>query len=160
MKKIIHTFFFLGGMVGLAGCYDCGPRAEPTISLSVSRSETPTSSLQSVSAIGVKSDSLFRQFSIKGSSGSGQLPLSLLQDSTTYLFYFADRVDTLTLFYKRIFDTCSECGYYLDIAEPDGPHFHSTFSNTTATYYPYTGKVEGLNGSGAYGILVDATSYN
>lgn len=151
MKNISFVFLLLavGGMA--AGCYDCGPQAEPTISLSVSF--PTTDSLLRVSAMGAKSDSAFQQFFITNHSGAGQAPLSLLQDSTTYLFYFTDRVDTLTLFYERIFAARQECGYYVDIVEPKGPRYHSTFRNVSATYSPYTGERKGIH-SFAFGISV------
>jgi len=152
MKNIFFAFLFLvvGGMA--SGCYDCGPQAEPAISLSVYF--PPTDTLLRVSALGVKADSAFREFRISGFNGGGQAPLSLLQDSTTYLFYFTDRVDTLTLFYERIFDSRRQCGYYVDIAEPKGRRYHSNFRDVQATYYPYIGEIKGLKHSTAYGISV------
>jgi len=149
MKRFIPISLFLLLSCAAVSCYDCGPKAEPYIFLSVSSASSP---LQRIRAVGARSDSAFDAFILPNSYR--QLPLSLLQDSTTYLFYFSDRVDTLTLFYKRIFDTRGECGYYLDIVAPDGPRFHSTFLKTEVYYSPYTGKNKGLAGSGAYGISV------
>lgn len=154
MKRYLSIFIFLLISGAAVSCYDCGPQAEPYLTLSVN---SPNFPLQRISAMGVKSDSAFEAFLLPDSYG--QLPLSILQDSTTYLFYFSDRVDTLTLFYKRIFDTRRECGYYLDIVEPDGPRFHSTLANTEVNYSPYTGKIEGLFGSNAHGISVRVVRY-
>ncbi len=139
----------------MVSCYDCGPRAEPTLSMSVSFG--PSDSLLRISALGIESDSAFQRFIDIGTQrGGGLVPLSLQQDSTTYLFYFENKVDTLTLFYRRVFETRRSCGYYLDILEPKGPRYRSTFTTTNVNYSPYTGEFKGLH-STAYGISVSLT---
>jgi hypothetical protein len=144
--KLLLLLFFLAAT--LISCYDCGPKAEPTLNLSV---EAATHTLQKVTALGAISDLAFQSFQTGKDRGFGEVPLSLLQDSTTYLFYFEDRVDTLTLFYRRIFDVRRECGYYMDIAPPAGRRFRSTFSQTEVSFSPYTGEVKGFYTT-AYGI--------
>lgn len=152
MEKFIFICLFLTVGCLVAGCYDCGPRAEPTISLGVNF--PTTDSLLRVSALGIKSDSAFRDFSIRDFNGGGQVPLSLLQDSTTYLFYFTDRTDTLTLFYERIFDARQECGYYVDIAAPKGRRYRSTFRDVQTFYDSYLGEIKGIGHRTAFGISV------
>jgi hypothetical protein len=157
MRKYRTGFLFLIVACFATSCYDCGPQAEPLITLSV-RAENHT--LQRVTALGAISDSVFNRFPFERNNGFGELPLSLLQDSTTYLFYFEDRVDTLTLFYKRIFDVRRECGYYVDIAPPTGRQYQyrSTFSATEVIYSPYVGEMKGLYPT-AFGISVSLTRY-
>jgi hypothetical protein len=150
MTNFLRTCDFLL-MAGLmASCYDCGPKAEPLVDFDIN---TGMFTLKKVGALGAVSDSLFQSFTIHKNIGYGKLPLSLLHDSTTYLFYFEDRVDTLTLYYQRIFDTRKQCGYYVDIAPPVWEQYRSTFSSVRINYSPYVGEILGFTPT-AFGISV------
>ncbi|GEM_PF-1289730 len=135
------------------GCYDCGPQAEPTIQLNIDRSSLPT--LYRISALGTQSDSAFLRALEPGLFGNTVgLPVSMLQDSTTYLLYSENQTDTLTLFYKRIFDIKKQCGYYIDLAEPDAsPRFRTTIANVSVEYNSYLGPTR-WNRSRPLGIIV------
>jgi hypothetical protein len=112
---------------------------EPLVDISLS----PRNQLVRVSALGARSDSIFNRDTPSPFSYYNKIPISLLQDSTTFLFYSKDKVDTLTLYYKRVFDTSKRCGYYNDIKAPErGPYYRSTFPMVEVEYYSYLGAQE------------------
>ncbi|GAB3170244.1 hypothetical protein [Telluribacter humicola] len=136
MFKFLRALILLVLPWIMVSCYDCGPMGEPFVDISLS----PKNQLVRISALGAKTDSLFRLDTLSSFGYHGQLPISLLQDSTTFLFYFPNHVDTLTLYYQRVFDESKTCGYYNDIKAPvRGPSYRSTFPGVHVEYYPYQG---------------------
>ena len=134
MKKLLYGLFFIFTASIAVGCYDCGPRAEPTITLSLHLDTLQA--IRRISALSAKSDSAFSNFELGRYYGTARLPVSLLQDSTTFLLYADNRVDTLTLFYKRIFDTKRECSYYVDLTAPEaGPPFRTSLNQPVQVEY-------------------------
>ncbi|TDB58221.1 hypothetical protein [Arundinibacter roseus] len=134
MKKLVRGFFYIFTAGIAVSCYDCGPQAEPTITLSLRQDTLQT--IQRISALDAKSDSAFSTLDPGSYYGTATLPVSLLQDSTTFLLYAENRVDTLTLFYKRIFDSKRECGYYVDLSAPEaGPPFKTTLNQPVQVEY-------------------------
>lgn len=155
MKRHLSVFLFLLISGAAVSCYDCGPKAEPTVDFNMSFDSLY--GLKRVSAVGAKSDSAFRlnnPYSLR--YHYGQYPISLLQDSTTFVFYAANRTDTLTLFYERIFDTDKKCGYFVDIG---GGRFKSTFKNVWVEFGSYRGDVVIGKQNGGPGIRVNISNY-
>lgn len=140
MRKYRTGFLVLLVACSVAGCYDCGPQAEPTITLNIERESLPN--LREIGAVGTKSDSLLRRIELTDFFNTVELPVSMLQDSTTFLLFSENTIDTLTLFYKRIFDVKKQCGYYIDLAEPtSGLRFRSTLPNVAVEYSSYLGPI-------------------
>jgi hypothetical protein len=140
VRKYRTGFLFLLVACFTAGCYDCGPQAEPTITLSIARESLPD--LREIGAMGTKSDTVLRKIVLADFFNTVDLPVSMLQDSTTFLLFSDDTTDTLTLFYQRIFDIKKQCGYYIDLTKPtSGPHFRSTLPNVAVEYNSYLGPI-------------------
>lgn len=138
MRKYHTSFLFLLVACFAAGCYDCGPQAEPSITLNIARESLPN--LREIGAMGTKSDTVVRKIVSGDLFNTVDLPVSMLQDSTIFLLFSENTTDTLTLFYKRIFDIKKQCGYYIDLAEPtSGPRFRSTLPNVAVEYNSYLG---------------------
>ena len=149
MITLLRTLLLLVLPWIATSCYDCGPMGEPLVNISLS----PRNQLVRVSALGAKSDSLFNR-GLSEYGYHGLLPISLLQDSTTFLFYFPDRVDTLTLYYERVFDLDSQCGFYNDVKAPKrGPNYRTTFKEVNVEYHSYLGPTS-ISNPGLSGIFV------
>ncbi|GAB2783791.1 hypothetical protein GCM10027275_29800 [Rhabdobacter roseus] len=112
---------FAGLSLALSSCKECGPQAEPMVSVQHIGRRT----FQSITALGAVNDSVFRR--IDSDHYSYQLPLSLLADSTTYLFVSETRVDTLTIRYRRLFYDEKGCGFVVDVAPPEERYSNSDF---------------------------------
>lgn len=56
-----------------------------------------------------------------------KLPIDMNADSTRYFFYSANRIDTLSIRYKRIFDYDKHCGYTLRLEQTNKETIRSTF---------------------------------
>jgi hypothetical protein len=154
MQRYFPISLFLLLSCAAVSCYDCGPKAEPTAEFNMSFDSLY--GLKKISAVGAKSDSAFNQNSPYSSRYHyGQYPISLLQDSTTFIFYAANRTDTLTLFYERVFDTDSKCGYYVDI---EGRSFKSTFKSVWVEFGSYRGDVVIGKQHGGAGIRVNISN--
>jgi hypothetical protein len=140
------------------GCTYCGPQQEPAVDLQLGGQ---VSRLRSVHAVGTLDPNHLK--SLIGTDLQKvsylTLPLSLHADSTTYIFEFEDRKDTMTIYYKREFYHKDKCGFVVDLAKPDSGLYHkSTFSLVTVSYYPYiyTKKIrlfDYISGIGIYAEL-------
>lgn len=66
-------------------------------------------------------------------------PLNLNSDSTTYIFTRSNRIDTLTVYYKkRIYNASNTCGYVLDLEAPaSGKTYTTTFKRIEVEYRSY-----------------------
>ncbi|MEO6684763.1 MAG: hypothetical protein ABIN24_02320 [Dyadobacter sp.] len=123
----------------LSGCIDCGPQAELSVRLSIS-SYPDTFQLKKVTAPGALDLSVFQQKNgeYNSTSGSFTFPISLNADSTTYIFEFKNRTDTLTLFYSRDFHYKDGCGFVVDAKRPSSIYeTKSTFKNVYVDYQSY-----------------------
>ncbi|AYQ35858.1 hypothetical protein DTQ70_28450 [Runella sp. SP2] len=71
--------------------------------------------------------------------GDVQFPLNLNADSTTYIFTQTNRIDTLTVYYKkRIYTASNTCGYVLDLEAPTSGKTHTTtFKQIEVEYRSY-----------------------
>lgn len=153
MNTILRGFLFIFIVSTTTSCYDCGPRAEPSVTMYLYQDSSHI--VERISALGARSDSVFNTLDLRSYFSSIELPVSMLQDSTTFLFYAENQTDTLTLFYKRIFDTKRECGYYIDLTTPEtGPLFKTTLNRVQVEYNSYLGKMEILKGPRPLGIVV------
>ena len=132
-----NTLLFLFLLVILASCEHCGPQKELSLRIYL---RGDTLKLDSISALNALNQTAFREQIELQSPNSRQfdLPMSLLADSTTYIFAFKTRTDTLTVFYKRDFSYKNGCGFIVDAHSPDLPtKAKSTFSKVDVTYDPY-----------------------
>lgn len=66
-------------------------------------------------------------------------PLNLNSDSTTYIFTRPNRIDTLTVYYKKhIYNASNTCGYILDLEAPaSGKTYTTTFKRIEVEYRSY-----------------------
>ena len=152
MKSYPTGSLFLIVVCTIVGCYDCGPQAEPTITLNIAPGSLPN--LREIGAMGTKSDSVLTRVEFGNYYNTFGLPVSMLQDSTTFLLFSDNKSDTLILFYKRIFDKIKQCGYYIDLAEPtSGPRFRTTLSTIIVEYNSYLGPIM-INRPWPRGIII------
>lgn len=140
--KIIILLFFLALL--LSGCIDCGPQKELTIRLLIN-AYPDTFLLKKVTAPGAIDLSIFdaqvksnASQSYYNQSRDFTVPISLNADSTTYIFEFENRTDTLTLFYSRDFYYKDGCGFVVDAKYPNTPfETKSTFKYVHVDYQSY-----------------------
>ncbi|GLU50688.1 hypothetical protein [Dyadobacter frigoris] len=160
MKIIMHIFFFT---LLLSGCIDCGPQKELTIRLSI---DADTFLLKKVTAPGAIDLSIFdEQVKNYTSHSYSQLkdftfPISLNADSTTYIFEFENRTDTLTLFYARDFSYKNGCGFVVDAKYPNSSfETKSTFKYVHVDYQSYIldEKIRPFGTSEGPGISIEAS---
>ncbi len=162
MKIIIHLF--LSALL-LSGCIDCGPQKELTIRLSIG-AYPDTFLLKKVTAPGAIDLNIFDQ-QIKNytshsysQSRDYTFPISLNADSTTYIFEFETRTDTLTLFYARDFHYKNGCGFVVDAKRPNSQfETKSTFKDVYVDYQSYIldEKISFLGPSEGSGISVQVS---
>ena len=162
MKIIL--LLFLSALL-LSSCIDCGPQRELTIQLSI-EADADTFLLKKVTAPGAIDLSIFdKQVNSYDSQSyyarlrDFNFPISLNADSTTYIFEFENRTDTLTLFYTRDFSYKNGCGFVVDAERPASlTETKSTFKDVYVEYDSYIedGNVSWL-GSGGGGIYVRAS---
>jgi len=133
----------------LYGCHECGPQKEPDIKISM---KGDSMTLNNIHAIGALNQEVFQnQIKRVGNNRSFNFPISLHADSSTYIFEFDTRTDTLTLFYERKFYHKEVCGFLFDITAPaDSVFSKSTFSKVFVDYTTYvdTGKFLFIKSSG------------
>ncbi|GAB2783800.1 hypothetical protein GCM10027275_29820 [Rhabdobacter roseus] len=132
--------------LALSGCFrDCGWQEEPLVHIEYSGPKT----FRSVSALGARDLTAFEPLPAPkpGSDSSYHrtsysFPLSLLADSTTYLFFSDTRVDTLTIHYQRYFYPKRGCDFVAKIRANWAKQVHSsTFKEVTVEFYDYYPKV-------------------
>ena len=128
----------------LTGCLECGPQKELTLSLSLA---SDTVRLKKVYAIGAKNQDVFQK-QVKPEltrSQSFDLPFSLHADETTYVFEFETRIDSLTVYYNRLFSHKQDCGFIVDVEAPaNGINYRSTFDKVGVEYQSYLNGRKGI----------------
>ncbi len=158
MKKLLPLLFII---LILYGCSDCGPQQELTVKVRFDRNKDSLR-LNQIYAIGALDQKVFKEqteyfnkyqeFSLTG------LPISLLADSTTYVFEFYNRTDTLTLFYQRDFYYKENCGFVVDTKQPTRPQeSKSTFSEVKVFYDSYLKEnitLTSADGDGGIGLNI------
>jgi hypothetical protein len=146
----------------LYGCIDCGPQKELTVGINFNRGKDSLH-LKKIEAIGALDQQIFEKqvvdFNTSQSFPDLSLPISLNADSTTYIFEFDNRVDTLTLFYQRDFHYKNNCGFVTDTKRPASPYeSKSTFQQVHVSYESYIKyKVTLTSSLGGGGINVGVT---
>lgn len=137
MKRLLPIIFILS-TVSFQNCIDCGPQAELSVRIHF---ESDSLKLDSVYALNaVSQDAIIQQTSdfTPRNYFRISLPISLVSDTTTYVFRFAERIDTLSIYYQRIFRYKGGCGFITDAQKPSaGKGYHSTFSKTDIYYETY-----------------------
>ena len=134
MKYLLPIILILSGICAQS-CIDCGPQAELSAHIYF-----PGDSLKldSVYALNAVSQEAIRQQTDNFTPQhfySLSLPISLVSDTTTYVFRFTERVDTLSIYYQRIFRYKGGCGFITDAKEPNTPNrYYSTFGETDIHY--------------------------
>jgi hypothetical protein len=121
----------------LHSCKDCGPQQELDARVSISGQP---SRLNKAQAIGALSQDIFNNLADKElrTTHTFDVPISLHTDSTTYIFEFENRTDTLTIYYKRKFYHKDGCGFVVDLVESAGDRtYQSTFSKVDVSFQPY-----------------------
>ncbi|MCF0056717.1 hypothetical protein [Dyadobacter sp. CY356] len=159
--KII--FLLILSALLLNGCIDCGPQQELTIQLSI-QAFPDTLLLKKITSPGAIDQSVFEEQTKNYSSKSYYagsfdftLPISLNADSTTYIFEFENRTDTLSLFYSRDFFHKDGCGFVVDAKRPASlTETKSTFKDVYVDYQSYIldGKVPVFGIKDGQGITV------
>ncbi|SDH08165.1 hypothetical protein SAMN04487996_12833 [Dyadobacter soli] len=134
MKHLLPVILILSGIV-VQSCVDCGPQAE----LSARIRFNELYELDSIYALNaVSQEPITRQLTDGTPRQVDELPISLLSDTTTYIFRSGQRIDTLSIYYQRIFRYKGGCGFVTDAGEPaTGRHYYSTFSKTEIDYNTY-----------------------
>ena len=137
MKHFLPVILILSGIC-IHSCIDCGPQAELSASVHF---EHDSLILDSVYALNAVSQEAIRQQTDNFTPRhyySISLPISLISDTTTYVFRFTERVDTLSVYYQRIFRDKGGCGFITDAkAPPTSSRYYSTFSKTEIHYDTY-----------------------
>ncbi len=125
----------------LQSCQECGPQKELTIELYISGK---SNRLNKITAIGALNEDAFKNFADNELKDSWnlQLPISLNSDTTTYIFAFEDRTDTLSIFHERSFYFEDGCGFVADVKSAKGK---STFSYLNVYATSYIGQGKALN---------------
>jgi hypothetical protein len=136
----------------LYGCLDCGPQKELTVGINFNRGKD-TLHLKKIEAIGAQNQQIFKKqvadFNTSEQFPDLSLPISLNADSTTYIFEFDNRVDTLTLFYLRDFHYKNNCGFVTDTKRPLSLYpSRSTFQEVDVSYDSYVQYKLTLGGGG------------
>lgn len=141
----------------LYGCTDCGPQKELTVGINFNKGKDSLH-LKKIEAIGALDQQIFKKqvldFNTSKPFPDLSLPISLNADSTTYIFEFDNRVDTLTLFYQRDFHYKDHCGFVTDTKSPGTwRNSNSTFSKVNVSYESYLRRdITLLSSSGGQGI--------
>jgi len=156
MKSLLPVILILSG-ISAQSCIDCGPQAELTARIDFYGDSLKFDSAYALSA--VSQEVIRRQTDnfTPGSYFSISLPISLVSDTTTYIFRSGERIDTLSIYYRRIFRYKGGCGFIADALEPArGNRFYSTFSTTEVYYDPYvlSGKQPWTNAESGAGISI------
>lgn len=137
--KIILLFFLSAFL--LSGCLDCGPQKELTIRLTMNADSFLLKRVTAPQAIDLSIfDEQLKNYPSQSYAQSRDFtfPISLNADSTTYIFEFESRTDTLTLFYTREFSYKDGCGFVVDAKRPNSLfETKSTFKYVYVNYESY-----------------------
>jgi len=134
MKHFLLVILILSGIC-VQSCIDCGPQAELSARVYF---EHDSLKLDSVYALNAVSQEAIRQQTDNFTQRhyySISLPISLISDTTTYVFRFTERIDTLSVYYQRVFRDKGGCGFITDAKAPStASRYYSTFSKTEIYY--------------------------
>lgn len=137
MKYFFPIILSLTG-ISVQSCIDCGPQAELSARIFFTADSLKLDSVYALNAVSQKAIRQQTDNFAPQHYYSLSLPISLVSDTTTYVFRFTERVDTLSIYYQRIFRTKSGCGFITDAQKPaTGKGYHSTFSKTDIHYETY-----------------------
>lgn len=135
VKHILPIIPIFAGII-LQNCIDCGPQAELSASVYFNRDSPRPDSIYAFKALDQKV--IDQAESNTSPYGPFQLPISLVSDTTTYIFRTGDHLDTLSIYYKRIFRYKGGCGFINDVTEPShGNHYKTTFRSVEISYDTY-----------------------
>lgn len=155
MKQLLPIILILSA-ISVQSCVDCGPQAELSARIRFTGKSLKPDSVYALNA--VSQDAITRQLADATPRHVDALPISLLSDTTTYVFRFVERTDTLSIYYQRIFRYKGGCGFVTDAREPaTGSHYYSTFSKTEIHYDTYVrpGQQPWLSYNPGAGISID-----
>ena len=110
--------------VVLWGCENCGPSAEPLLSLSLQ--SLTTIKIDTVYSPDTRQPLPAQPYSVTSLTTSRQLvlPINLNADSTRYVVRLSGQQDTITVFYKRDFSYRDrKCGYVVNLIDPKNKIF-------------------------------------
>jgi len=158
MKSLLPAILILSGICAQS-CIDCGPQAELTARINFSGDSIRLDSIYAQDARDQRPMNAHLP-KTKVSYLELDLPISLHSDTTTYIFRFPNRIDTLSIHYRRTFSYKGGCGFINDATEPSqGSHYESTFRSVDIIYAPYvrTGKVSWTDPVPGGGILIRIT---
>lgn len=134
MKHILPIILILSA-ISIQSCIDCGPQAELSARIYF---EEDSLKLDSVYALNAVSQEAIILQTDKFGHLPTSLPISLVSDTTTYVFRFAERIDTLSIYYRRVFRYKGGCGFITDAHEPATVNqYYSTFTKTGIYYDNY-----------------------
>lgn len=104
--KYILTILFLANL--FQSCTKCGDNSEPHADIHFNNVDMEVDSIKAL-----HSDD-FILFEVKNRG----FPLSMVSDTTTYLFFKDDKIDTISIQYKRNFTYQSdECGFIINLSD-------------------------------------------
>ena len=138
MRSPVLSFIVLAGLlIHLSACENCGPSAEPLLTISFVPQANATASpmvdtlysLDSRQALPLRA---YQKFPLR----SATVPLNLNADSTRYVFESGGRRDTLTVFYVRdVGYRNRKCGYVIELIDPKGKQARTTRGIIDGVFY-------------------------
>ncbi|WP_353723085.1 hypothetical protein [Dyadobacter sp. 676] len=156
MKQLLPIVLILS-IIGAQSCIDCGPQAELSAMVYFQGDSLKLDSVYALNAVSQEAiDQQLKDLS-SGLHYPITLPISLVSDTTTYVFRFAERTDTLSIYYQRIFRYKGGCGFITDAREPaTARQYYSTFSKTNIYYDTYVtpGRQSWTNAGPGAGISI------
>lgn len=136
MKYLISILFVIE-TIALQSCIDCGPQAELNATVEFSGDSIKIDTVYALKALNQEA---IQWQSTRSPASYVQLtlPISLVSDTTNYIFKLGNRIDTLSIFYERVFRYKGGCGFINDARQPSsGSHYRSTFKQVEVSYSPY-----------------------
>lgn len=144
MRSLALCFTVVAGVITtLSACENCGPSAEPLLTLSFVPQADATASpmvdtLYSLDSRRALPLGDYQKFPLRYAT----VPLNLNADSTRYVFESGGRRDTLTVFYIRdVAYRDRKCGYVLELTTPTGQQARTT--RGTISYVSYNPNRDG-----------------
>lgn len=136
------SLFFISAVwltVGLTGCENCGPTAEPRLLLSLPDTVSVVlDTLYAINSTGpLPAQSNGNNSPFRTGGNQITLPINLNADSTQYVFKLRGRPDTVTVYYQRDFSFKNrKCGYVIELVEPKtGLNARTSRGQVLSTYY-------------------------
>ncbi|SEJ44049.1 hypothetical protein SAMN05216327_110137 [Dyadobacter sp. SG02] len=156
MKHLLPIILILSGIFAQS-CIDCGPQAELSARIYFTGDSLKLDSVYALNAVSQEAIRLQTDNFTPQHYYSISLPISLVSDTTTYVFRFTERIDTLSIYYQRIFRYKGGCGFITDAKEPTTPsRYYSTFAETDIHYDTFvnTGLQPWINAEPAPGMSI------